>query len=193
MWQICRRHLVAWLVVILGASGLTTIDLISGPVPAAHAAFNCKSEPEVCKYRVVAFSGNSRKATFIRRERTLHPKGTKAFPICDRYRMRMYQDGSAKITLCGLYARNKTGRIATWWIFPHNFWGGAWKTVKCSAAVITAVVPLAKAAKYVKELGGIKDTALLIIKAGSWKDLAKAAPGLASQIIGIAAIENNCF
>jgi hypothetical protein len=67
------------------------------------------------------------------------------------------------------------------------------KLAKCVASVTVAFVPTAKAFKAIKELGGVVETAKLLIGAGNAKDFLEIAGGSAAEILGIAGIQDNCF
>jgi hypothetical protein len=67
------------------------------------------------------------------------------------------------------------------------------KLAKCVASVAVAFVPTAKAYKAIKELGGVVETAKLLIGAGSSKEFLEIAGGGAAEILGIAGIADNCF
>ncbi|RSO03350.1 hypothetical protein DMH18_37700 [Streptomyces sp. WAC 06783] len=74
-----------------------------------------------------------------------------------------------------------------------GFWGTAWKYTKCVAAVGAAFIPATKAYKAIKGLGGVKEAAKLLVGAGNVKDFKKAAGNAALDILGISAIQTNCF
>lgn len=78
-------------------------------------------------------------------------------------------------------------------ILPMGFWDKAWQVTKCVAHITLVLVPGTAAYRAVKGLGGIKKTAQLLVGAGNAKDFAKIAGGLASAILGIEGIANNCF
>lgn len=89
-------------------------------------------------------------------------------------------------------------------IFPIVADPNWWKVSKCAAAIVlavgTAIVPVAKATKikrYIKELGGVKEAAKVIIGATSMAEkgaaFKKAAKGLATEVLGIAEIQDQCF
>jgi hypothetical protein len=71
--------------------------------------------------------------------------------------------------------------------------GDLWKIAKCAASVTLAFVPAAKAYKAIKALGGVRETAKLLVKAGNSDDFLTIAGGSAAEILGIAGIEANCF
>ncbi|MBT0566293.1 hypothetical protein [Williamsia sp. CHRR-6] len=68
-----------------------------------------------------------------------------------------------------------------------------WKYVKCVAAVGAAFIPFSRAYAAIKGLGGVVEAAKLLIKAGSVAEFRKIGGNLALDILGIAAIQNNCF
>jgi hypothetical protein len=67
------------------------------------------------------------------------------------------------------------------------------KLAKCVASVTVAFVPAGKAFKAIKELGGVVETAKLLIGAGSSKEFLEIAGGSAAEVLGIAGIQDNCF
>jgi RHS repeat-associated protein len=80
----------------------------------------------------------------------------------------------------------------------------AWQVAKCAASVVLAVagvaVPASKVAKIpaiVKGLGGARETAKLLVGATSAAEKASTAKtfvvGAASELLGIAGIQDNCF
>lgn len=89
---------------------------------------------------------------------------------------------------CTITARAVASRWDWGWFGDPGFWSATWKVTKCVASVTLAIVPLAKAGSIVKSLGGIRKTAELLVKAGNWSDVRKAAPALAGEILGISAI-----
>ncbi|WP_085522745.1 hypothetical protein [Tuberibacillus sp. Marseille-P3662] len=74
-----------------------------------------------------------------------------------------------------------------------GFWGSAWKVTKCAAFITMAVVPVFKAYKAVKALGGVTQTAKLLVGAGNASDFMEIAGGAAAEILGISGIRRNCF
>lgn len=74
-----------------------------------------------------------------------------------------------------------------------SFWGTAWKYTKCVAAVGAAFIPASKAYKAIKGLGGVAKAARLLLGAGSRADFLKVAGNSALDILGISAIQSNCF
>ena len=76
---------------------------------------------------------------------------------------------------------------------PMSFWGNAWKYTKCVAAVGAAFIPAAKAYKAIKGLGGVVKAVELLIKAGGAAEFKKAAGNAALDILGVSAIQSNCF
>lgn len=89
--------------------------------------------------------------------------------------------------------------------FPVVADPSAWKVVKCVAAItwlvgssVFAAAKIVKIKKYIKALGGIKATAELIVggaltTAEAGTAIGNALLGLASEILGIDAIEDNCL
>lgn len=84
--------------------------------------------------------------------------------------------------------------------FPIIADPSAWQIAKCAAAITVAIgsgvfaaAKLVKIKRYVKTLGGVK----LMLGATTWAEKAKAGGsalvGLASEILGIKEIEDNCF
>lgn len=78
-----------------------------------------------------------------------------------------------------------------------------WSIAKCAAAItwfigtnIVVVSKLIKIKKYIAALGGIRRSAELILRASTWEERLRigggALVGLASEILGFAAIRNNC-
>ncbi|UOR11284.1 hypothetical protein [Halobacillus amylolyticus] len=78
-------------------------------------------------------------------------------------------------------------------VLPIGFWGKAWKVTKCAAFITAAVVPIFKAYKAVRALGGVRETARLLVGAGNSSDFLQIAGGTAAEIIGIHGIQQNCF
>ncbi|UOQ94929.1 hypothetical protein MUO14_08385 [Halobacillus shinanisalinarum] len=78
-------------------------------------------------------------------------------------------------------------------VLPTGFWGNAWKVTKCAAFITAAVVPIFKAYKAVRALGGVRETARLLVGAGNSTDFLQIAGGTAAEIIGISGIQKNCF
>lgn len=76
---------------------------------------------------------------------------------------------------------------------PFGFWDTSWKVTKCVAFVTAAVLPGTAAFRAIRSLGGITQAAKLLVQAGSWAEFRNIAGGAASEIIGIAGIEDNCF
>ncbi|QMU75794.1 hypothetical protein GXW83_08620 [Streptacidiphilus sp. PB12-B1b] len=76
---------------------------------------------------------------------------------------------------------------------PMSFWGTAWKYTKCVAAVGAAFIPAGKAYKAIKGLGGVTKAAELLIKAGGVAEFKQAAGNAALNILGVSAIQSNCF
>ncbi|WP_460791981.1 hypothetical protein [Nocardioides maradonensis] len=207
------RHLIAIVLAGLLAVGICAGATAATPAasaavhatstqPAAHVAArtiqNCRTSEIPCRYKAVNFAYGSRKFNMIKRELTLRPARSRSLPECyggTSYVMRVFEDGSSAVRENGcIIARPVAARGWGWtWIASPTFWSNTWKVTKCVSAVIVAVVPMAKAARFVRELGGIRKSAELIVKAGTWADLKAAAPGLAGEILGISAVADACF
>lgn len=69
----------------------------------------------------------------------------------------------------------------------------AWKVTKCAAHLTATVLPAGAAFRAIKGLGGILNTARLLVGAGTKKEFSKIAGGTDAEIIGISGIEENCF
>lgn len=69
----------------------------------------------------------------------------------------------------------------------------SWKYTKCVAAVGAAFIPIGKAYKAIKGLGGVVKAAKLLLRAGNKEDFKRVAGNLALDILGVAAIQANCF
>lgn len=69
----------------------------------------------------------------------------------------------------------------------------SWKYTKCVAAVGAAFIPIGKAYKEIKGLGGVVKAAKLLLRAGNKEDFKRVAGNLALDILGVAAIQANCF
>lgn len=78
-----------------------------------------------------------------------------------------------------------------------------WEIAKCVAAItwligsnIVIVAKLIKIKKYIAALGGIRRSAELMIRASTWEERLRigggALVGLASEVLGISAVRNNC-
>jgi hypothetical protein len=78
-------------------------------------------------------------------------------------------------------------------VVADPWWNTVWKYTKCVAAVGAAFIPATKAYKAIKGLGGVVDAAKLLVKAGSVADFKRAAGGAALNILGVSAIQSNCF
>ena len=78
-------------------------------------------------------------------------------------------------------------------IAPMGFWGDAWKYTKCVAAVGAAFIPASKAYKAIKGLGGVAEAAKLLWVSKDMAAFKAAAGNTALDILGIAAIQSNCF
>lgn len=148
---------------------------------------------DACRGRNVKFKSGSKKMRFINRELAMRRAKSSALPRCDNYKVRIFEDGSSAVTECTLNARPVVTKGFFDFFTDPGFWSATWKVTKCVAVITIAVVPLAKAAKYVKDLGGIRKSAELIVKAGSFSDLKKVAPGFVQEILGVAAIQSECF
>ena len=129
----------------------------------------------------------------IKRELTLRPRRRTPLPLCHAYRMRIFEDGSSKLTICADSVRPIAGRFGWGWITSPGFWSTTWKVTICVAAITMAKVPILKAARLIRELGGIRETAELIVGAGTWDDLKQSVPKLAEEIVGIGAVTDACF
>lgn len=69
----------------------------------------------------------------------------------------------------------------------------AWKVTKCGAALALAIYPGTKAYKFAKGLGGIKQTAQLLVGAATKAEKKKFLLGLGMEVMGIADIEQYCL
>lgn len=58
--------------------------------------------------------------------------------------------------------------------------------------IAVAIIPASKAYKAVKALGGMRETARLLVGAGNAKDFIKITGGLGAQIVGIDGVMTNC-
>ncbi|NYI46515.1 hypothetical protein BJ993_003595 [Nocardioides aromaticivorans] len=160
---------------------------------AAAAARDCRTSEVPCRYRTVKFRSGSRIYYAIKREINLRPARSNPLPRCQNYVARIFEDGSSRVVSCTANTRVVVSRWGWGWFGDPGFWSTTWKVTKCVASVTLAIVPLAKAGSIVKSLGGIRKTAELLVKAGNWSDVRKAAPALAGEILGISAIATNCF
>lgn len=181
-----------------GTTGLSTAARSACTPPVVRASGPvAPTSPATCRFRVVTFDSGSRRAAAIRHEIALRPERSDPLPRCDHYTVRIFENGAGAVTGCTLDARTVPSARWNWDVFDFftdsGFWSNTWQVTKCTASIITAVVPIAKAGKYVKDLGGIREAAELLVKAGSWSELRAVAPGLATEILGISLIENNCF
>lgn len=70
--------------------------------------------------------------------------------------------------------------------------GTAWQITKCAGYIAVAIVPASKAYKAVKALGGIRQTASLLVGAGNVRDFLKIAGGVGAEIVGVDGIVTNC-
>lgn len=88
--------------------------------------------------------------------------------------------------------------------FPIIADPSAWQVAKCAAAITVAIgsgvfaaAKLVKIKRYIKALGGVKEAAKLLLGATTWAEKAKAGGsalvGLASEILGVKEIQDNCF
>ncbi|MFE3187108.1 hypothetical protein ACFXKR_40660 [Streptomyces violascens] len=78
-------------------------------------------------------------------------------------------------------------------IAPMSFWGDAWKYTKCVAAVGAAFIPASKAYKAIKGLGGVAEAAKLLWVSKDMAAFKAAAGNTALDILGVSAIQANCF
>lgn len=69
----------------------------------------------------------------------------------------------------------------------------AWKITKCGAALALAIYPGTKAYKFAKGLGGIKQTAKLLVDATTKAEKKKFLLGLGMEVLGIADVEQYCL
>jgi hypothetical protein len=78
-----------------------------------------------------------------------------------------------------------------------------WQITKCAAALtwfvgsnIVIVSKLIKIKQYINALGGFRKSAELLLRASTWEERLRigggALVGLASEVLGVAAIRNNC-
>lgn len=77
-------------------------------------------------------------------------------------------------------------------IQPYGFWGSAWQVTKCAGYLSAAILPASKAYKAVKALGGMRETARLLVGAGSTTEFLQIAGGVGAEIIGVDGVVNNC-
>ena len=73
-----------------------------------------------------------------------------------------------------------------------GFWGTTWQVTKCAGYLAVAIVPASKAYKAVKALGGMRETAKLLIGAGNATDFLKISGGVGAEIVGVDGVMNNC-
>lgn len=73
-----------------------------------------------------------------------------------------------------------------------GFWGTTWQITKCAGYLAVAIVPASSAFKAVRALGGMRETAKLLIGAGNATDFIKIAGGVGAEIVGIDGVMNNC-
>lgn len=199
----CVALVTALLVTVLGALAATPASASpAGASPSASPASqterlaatkDCRRAEARCRYRTVKFTSGSRKFKAITREINLRPRKSHPLPRCQNYTARIFEDGSSRVVSCTANARAVAVSWGWGWFGDPGFWSATWKVTKCVASVTLAIVPMAKAFKFVKELGGIRTTAELLVKAGNWSDVRKAAPGLAAEILGISTVADNCF
>lgn len=209
------HHLVAIVVATLLAIGLgsaataaestatsPSMPAAASPVrsPAARTITNCRTSEIPCRYRIVKFAYGSRKYNMIKRELILRPARSNPLPNCwavgsHTYAMQIFEDGSSRIREYGCTViRPVYARGWGWsWLTSPTFWSTTWKVTTCVAAITIALVPMLKAARLIRELGGITETAKLIVGAGTWADLRASVPALAEQILGIGAVTDACF
>lgn len=69
----------------------------------------------------------------------------------------------------------------------------AWKVTKCGVALGLAIYPGTKAYKFAKGLGGIKQTARLLVGATTKAEKKKFLIGLGVEVMGIADVEQYCL
>lgn len=77
-------------------------------------------------------------------------------------------------------------------IQAYGFWGSAWQVTKCAGYLSVAILPASKAYKAVKALGGMRETARLLVGAGSAKEFLQITAGVGAEIVGIDGVVNNC-
>lgn len=68
-----------------------------------------------------------------------------------------------------------------------------WKITACGAAIALAIYPGTKAYKFVKGLGGARQTAQLLISATTKAEKEKILLGLTQEILGIEAVRQTCL
>lgn len=73
-----------------------------------------------------------------------------------------------------------------------GFWGTTWQITKCAGYLAVAIIPASSAFKAVRALGGMRETAKLLIGAGNATDFIKIAGGVGAEIVGIDGVMNNC-
>lgn len=209
------HHLVAIVVATLLAVGLGSAATVAAPQanasplpaasspaksPSTRTITNCRTSEIPCRYRTVKFAYGSRKYYMIKRELTLRPARSNPLPNCwaigsHTYAMQIFEDGSSRIREYGCtVVRPVYARGWGWsWLTSPTFWSTTWKVTTCVAAITIALVPMLKAARLIRELGGITETAKLIVGAGTWADLRASVPALAEQILGVGAVTDACF
>ncbi|MFL4615351.1 hypothetical protein ACQGR7_23730 [Bacillus sp. Gnz1/3] len=77
-------------------------------------------------------------------------------------------------------------------IQSYGFWGSAWQVTKCAGYLSVAILPASKAYKAVKALGGMRETARLLVGAGSATEFLQITAGVGAEIVGIDGVVNNC-
>lgn len=85
-------------------------------------------------------------------------------------------------------------------VFPIVADPSAWKVTKCItsltlilASVALPALKIVKIKKYIKELGGIKMTVMLLMGTANAKEKVATVAALAAEISGITDIHDNCF
>ncbi|MGA5133173.1 hypothetical protein QZH56_12375 [Streptomyces olivoreticuli] len=78
-------------------------------------------------------------------------------------------------------------------VVAFGWWDTTWKYTKCVAAVGAAFIPTSKAYKAIKELGGVTEAAKLLIVSRDMNAFKRAAGNAALDILGVSAIQSNCF
>lgn len=137
-------------------------------------------------------------------------RGRAKLPYCAKKYI-IKRNGKGKVrgvaNRCQTPARHSRSLVKGFAVTPKGFWGWwddaweytkkgvrmGWKVTKCAAAIVAVVWPASKAFKAMKALGGIKESAVLIIRAGNKKDAAKLFGGAIWGILGIAAVEDYCL
>jgi len=70
---------------------------------------------------------------------------------------------------------------------------GVWKVVTCVASIAALVGTVGIAARAVRALGGIRETARLLVGAGDAGDFLRITGGVGASLLGFAGIRSNCF